>query len=260
MNPLIRNRRPEIRDPASGVWHQVFVPQLGFPLIALACLLFSGCAGLNPKQKAAAPLTPDVAVWLLAGEQTKPNAAIYAEARAIPWASGTRLIYQVLRHMRKHFTFNGSYNGAMFTRSCNELFENRMLGGCSDYALVELMLLRALHIPARVVITANLDWIERYKEDGLSMTTGHTFIEAFIDGKWYLVDPTYFELYDEYDLNNPFYPRKQVFCMRGRDFWDMGIRDIEDLDCIMRKLALEFDGSFVEPRYARVFTVPKDVP
>jgi hypothetical protein len=45
--------------------------------------------------------------------------------------------------MRRSFSFNRSYSGAMFTQPCAELFERRILGGCSDYALVELMLLRA---------------------------------------------------------------------------------------------------------------------
>jgi hypothetical protein len=226
----------------------------------LACLLLWGCAGLNPGQKAATLLPPDAAVWLEPGEQTKPSAAIYDEARSIPRASGTMVVYHVLRHMRKNFSYNRSYSGAMFTRPCTELFERRVLGGCSDYALVELMLLRVMGVPARLVITANLDWIQRYKKDSISMTTGHTYIEAFIGGKWYLVDPTYFELYDDFDLNNSWYPRKQVFCMRGRDFWEMGIRDIEDLDRIMRKLALEFDETYAEPRYLLIYRVPKNVP
>lgn len=64
---------------------------------------------------------------------------------------------------------------------------------------MEIALFRALSIPSRMVVTCNVDWIELFKRDDLSLSEGHSFIEVFLEDRWHLVDSTYRVLFSGYD-------------------------------------------------------------
>jgi hypothetical protein len=160
-------------------------------------------------------------------------------------------LYKAMRKIWQVFAYDGWLNEVKFSRTADELYKSRALGGCSDFALVEITLFRAVGIPARMILTANVDWVEQRKRDELAPVEGHSFIEVFLEDRWYLVDSTYRWLYSAYDPKRPGFPHGEVFCMRGKDFWDMGLRNAGDLKRLMGAFALAHEGGYQDPRYPR---------
>jgi hypothetical protein len=220
--------------------------------------LFSGCAHLvdtgypfdfgrfnDP------PLPEDVGVWLEGGEQSTVTPRIEAEAKKICGKTRRERLFKAMRYMWQHFAYDRWLKTRAFMRTADELYESLVLGGCSDYALAQITLFRAVRIPARMVVTANVDWIYQYLKNPLTMTEGHSFIEVFLEDKWYLVDSTYRYFFSEYDPGLPSYPHGEYLCKKGVDFWDIGIKSLEDMDRILRDVALSYRGNFKEPAYPK---------
>jgi transglutaminase-like putative cysteine protease len=138
----------------------------------------------------------------------------------------------------------------MFTRTADQLFKDKVLGGCSDFALAEVALFRALEIPSRLVITANVDWILRYKKDPLYLTTGHVFIEVYLEDRWYLVDSTYRFLFSGYNRELKSYPRREYLCVKGVDYWEMGFAEVASFIEVAGELANRFQEDwYKDPDY-----------
>ena len=83
------------------------------------------------------------------------------------------------------------------------------------------------------------------------MSEGHSFIEVFLEDRWYLVDSTYRWIFSNYEPDSLFYPHGEYFVGRGRDFWDMGITEVDKLNNVLRDLAEKYRGEFIEPQYQR---------
>jgi hypothetical protein len=220
--------------------------------------LFSGCAHLVDTgypfdfgRFNDSPLPEDVLVWLKGGGQSTVTPRIEAEAKKISGKTRRERLFKAMRYMWQYFTYDRWFKTQAFMRTADELYESRVLGGCSDYALAQITLFRAVGIPARMVVTANVDWIYQYLKNPLTMTEGHSFIEVFLEDRWYLVDSTYRYFFSEYDPGLPSYPHGEYFCKRGIDFWDIGIKSLEDMDRILRGLALNYRGHFEEPAYPK---------
>ena len=198
------------------------------------------------------PVPDKEMTWLKGGEQSRITAIIQREAMKMEGLSRRQRLYQAKEYIRKTFSYDNWYNATAFQKTADELFQSRVLGGCSDFALVELVFYRALNIPARMVVTANVDWLLEYRRSPLSMTEGHCFIEVYLEDRWYLVDPTFNWLFSEYRPDSPYYPHGEYFCSRGRDFWEMGISSIHDFNRTLRELAGKYQGQYIMPSYLKV--------
>ena len=232
----------------------------GWPRLAaiLIPILISGCAycpgGRYPfdfNKFHDTPLTPDVSAWLMGGEQGRITPRIRAMAAEIRGRNRRERLYKAMRKIWQVFTYDGWLNEVKFSRTADELYKSRVLGGCSDFALVEITLFRAVGIPARMILTANVDWMAKRKKDELVPVEGHSFIEVFLEDRWYLVDSTYRWLYSAYDPERSGFPHGEIFCMRGRDFWDMGLRNTRHLQKLLGAFALAYKGDYHEPRYPK---------
>ncbi len=197
------------------------------------------------------PIPEDVAPWLKGGEQSSVTTRIKKVAQKISGDNRRERLFRAMQYVWKVFSYDRRLNTEKFKRTADELFKSRILGGCSDYALAEITLFRALGIPARMVVTANVDWMYQYQQDRLSMTEGHSFIEVFLEDSWYLVDSTYRLFFTHYNPALGSYPHGEYFCGRGRDFWDMGLRSGQDLDRMLGEQALNYGRGFKEPSYPR---------
>ena len=197
------------------------------------------------------PLTPEEAAWLEGGEQSRITPRIRRAAAGITGINRRARLYKSMQKIWDTFTFDGWLSAVKFSRTADQLYESRVLGGCSDFALVEIVLFRTVGIPARMVITANVDWMVRRKKEELVPVEGHSFIEVFLEDRWYLVDSTYCWLYSTYDPERPWLPHGECFCMRGRDFWDMGLRNTRHLQELLGAFALAYKGGYHEPRYPK---------
>ena len=197
------------------------------------------------------PIPEEAARWLNGGAQSAITPRIAAEAREISGGNRRERLFRAMQHAWRTFSYDGWRNTDAFQRTADELFEGRVLGGCSDFALVEIALFRALGVPSRMVITANVDWIYEYSVDRLAMAEGHSFIEVFLEDRWYLVDSTYRWFFSDYDPGLPSFPHGEYFCRRGNDFWDMGIHSVRELEQRLVDLALNYEHDFEEPSYPK---------
>jgi hypothetical protein len=229
-------------------------------LLGTACflLLQAGCVctlpSLLPSDIARfedAPIPGETAVWLEGWDQSVITPHIAQEARGISGITRRERLYKAMEHIWQTFSYDIWLNTEAFRRTADELFRSRVLGGCSDFALVELCLFRAVGIPSRMVITANVDWIYEHQKDSSALSEGHSFIEVYLEDRWHLVDSTYRCLFSEYAPGSKSYPHGEYFCRRGKDFWHMGLRSNDDLDAALKKAASEFQEDFREPSYPK---------
>ena len=197
------------------------------------------------------PLQDEEMTWLKGGEQSRITSKIQREAMEIKGMSRRERLYHAKEYIRKTFSYDNWYNATAFQKTADELFQSRVLGGCSDFALVELVFYRALDIPTRMVVTANVDWLLEYRRSPMSMAEGHCFIEVYLEDCWHLVDPTFSWLFSEYCPDSPCYPHGEYFCRRGRDFWEMGIASIHDFNLALRELAGKYSGQYIIPAYSK---------
>lgn len=113
----------------------------------------------------------------------------------------------LLRLVNERFVFDPWQPDAHLRQRADELIASPGVGGCGAYALVEVAMVRALGLPARLVLTADADWLRRYQADGLSVISGHAFVEVEeAAGRWLLLDPIFQVLYEHYRPGQPFYP------------------------------------------------------
>jgi len=198
-------------------------------------------------------LNAETALWLNEGPQSRITPAIALAATQISGSNRRESLYKVVEYVWKNFSFNNWHSDKAFALTADELFQNRKLGGCSDFALVSLALFRSAGIPSRLVITANADWMLAFQKNDLLITTGHVFVEAYLEEKWYLVDPTNRILFEGYDETQLSYPNREYFCLRGTDYWDMGVTGVSDLNSVLRKEAVIFKTEqYKEPGYTKI--------
>ena len=57
---------------------------------------------------------------------------------------------KAIEYVWQNFEYDNREAHLSFTKTADELFRSGVLGGCSDYALVQVVLFRALNIPARL--------------------------------------------------------------------------------------------------------------
>ena len=207
-----------------------------FLILALASCATRGQIASKPidfSQFRDKPIPADVSGWLECGKQSEITPAISAIASQIRGQNRRESLYKAIDYIHENFIYDNWYSDKAFTRTADELFKSKVLGGCSNYALVAVTLFRALEIPASMVLTANVDWMLAYRENNLLIPTGHVFIEAYLEDRWCLVDPTYRIVFTDYDPASPDYPRREHFCLRAKDYWESGITDVSKLNEIM---------------------------
>lgn len=218
-----------------------------FPVVFL--WLLTGCSRLDtghsnsPEYLAYKdyPLSAREIFWLKEGPQTRMTSSIRQARDRIKGRNRRELLHKAIDYVWYNFRFDNWYLDKAFMRTADEIFKDGVLGGCSDFAVAETALFRALGIPARMVLTVNTDWMSAYKTNELIIPRGHVFVELYLEKEWYLFDPVYCILYQDYDPDMKNFPRKECFVIRVRDFFDVGIKNLSDVIQIYQKFALEFD-------------------
>lgn len=197
------------------------------------------------------PIPKYIIQWLEGGEQSTITASVKEAAGKISGGNRREKLYNSMDYIWNNFSYDIWLNSLAFTQTADDLFKSGKLGGCSDFALVQITLFRAVGIPSRMIITANVDWMINSRSNRLAMSEGHSFIEVYLEDTWHLVDTTYRWLFSGYDLNNKSYPHGEYFCKRGIDFWDMGIRNSLDSDNILKYQASNYCDDYKSPLYEK---------
>jgi hypothetical protein len=224
---------------------------LGFVLFLLA-----GCAGVQPRAVSFdhyqdSPIPADVASWLEEGPQSLSTLNISAVADQIHGNNRRERLFKAVEYVWANFKYDDWLSDRAFSRSAGELFDERILGGCSDFALAQVTLFRAVGVPARLVLTANTDWMISFQENDLLIPAGHVFIEAYLEDRWYLVDSTYRVMFEGYKMESKSLPRNEYLFERGKDFWSLGIKDVDSLNRVYQPMARTFDRqTYTSPKYS----------
>jgi hypothetical protein len=158
-------------------------------------------------------------------------------------------IHIICAYIKSNYQYvpaRGRFIGAL---TYNDIDTNKIVTGCHDYAIILATILRELDIPAALVDTISITWAKNYIIEPLnySEVMGHVFVEAFINGKWRIIDPVQSVYIDDYDNNNPIIPITMHFenigfyvIKRGLHMWDYNVFCLDDLEnfiktCVMKK-------------------------
>ena len=111
-------------------------------------------------------------------------------------------------------------NNLFRKRTADQIIKDGFSTGCTDIALVFIAIARAKGIPTKYVEAIEKQWLKSTEENNIR---GHIFAICFIDGQWFLIDPTMLLIHAK-----KVYPFHEIYA-EGLDSWDIGIRSFEDL-------------------------------
>lgn len=133
-----------------------------------------------------------------------------------------------------------------------EIFERKTYSGCSDIGLAFAPILRMKGIPTVYVESAQIEWIKDVQEDNeeKEFMRGHIFLEIYLNSTWYLYDPTFHLVYDNYNCENLFLPRGFVVFAKSLNCHELGVHNVQDEKKIGTSAIKEFDiTEYEEPNY-----------
>lgn len=126
----------------------------------------------------------------------------------------------------------------------NQIMEEKALSGCHDHGLVLVSVLRKYGFPAIMVDTAGIQWAWDYSQGKRQDFIGHVFVEAYVNGKWILINSTSGEYVEDYDpsnsvlpLTNPAESKGYFALFKGLDPEGYGINSNEQLTEDLRVFA-----------------------
>jgi len=131
------------------------------------------------------------------------------------------LITQILKWIHKNLKPNSNKEikeKVFRKRTADQIIKDGFTTGCTDIALVFIVLTRAKKISTKYIEAIRRKWMETGDEDSIE---GHVFAEVFLNGKWYIIDPTEACLKFWYD--------RWIIYEVGLDSWDIGIHSFQEL-------------------------------
>ncbi len=142
-----------------------------------------------------------------------------------------------------------------FSRSVIDIFNSKTFSGCSDIGMMMATILREKGIPTIYVETANVDWLNKEINNlpGHEVMQGHIFLEILLDEKWYLYDPTFHVVYDNYDSSNNNYPRRYYVFAKGENANSLGVYNVKDERTLAISKLGNYDyNEYVDPNYPEI--------
>lgn len=188
-------------------------------------------------------------IYTISGEQTKITKEIQDIADKFNNNRDISTIKEIYQWMRKELKYG---EGEKFRRTSEEIFESRVVTGCTDNGLAFIALTRAKGIPSVFIQTGRIDWIEKLVKNSpdAGYITGHILVEVFIDGKWYLVDSTSGKLFINYDRNNLSLCDGYYVFAKSIEVWDSGVKNESENHGAMTLVFKNFDiKKYINPKY-----------
>ncbi len=189
-------------------------------------------------------------------EQTRPDGEIEEAAAALADPSDLVSVRNLVTWFR-HKTVKGGRRHFL-SRDAALLYHDRNWSGCIDVATLFAAFTRSkeLNLPTVFVHAVEAGWVNEMRDGSDTDTTSraHTFLELYLDGSWYLLDPTAGKLYLDYDPGNENLPEGYRVQYKGPDMWGFGITNGRKLDRAMSRFATEHKGPLEhqEPGYRTV--------
>lgn len=135
----------------------------------------------------------------------------------------------------------------LFVTAADEIFKRGYATGCTNYAITFATLARAKDIPAIVVDSAHMDWVENGAS--LEFVSGHFFCEVFLKNKWRLIDPTSCVYYPDYNPDNPCLPGRYYAFAKGLSVIDVGIPNDAAHNPAQQSAFLNRKIDYQDPKY-----------
>jgi len=171
----------------------------------------------------------DVSKYLQSGPQTEITTKIEKIAQSFK-KEGIDLVFEILSWIYKNIKFNQENKMKLFRqRTADQIIKDGFATGCTDWALIFIVLARAKKIPTIYVETIRKRWLEEGEEDKIE---GHIFAECFIDEKWHIINPEQATIHGWYE---PY-----IIFKKGLDSWDIEIKNFDDL----KNQFLEFKNEY----------------
>lgn len=157
--------------------------------------------------------------FLKEGQQTKITPQIQKIAEGITGSLDEKL--KKIINFTKTLSFVDENKNDIFRkRTADEIISDGYVSGCTDRALVFLVVARALNIPSKYIETINLDFLKEDKEN----YSGHVYASVFEQGLgWKIIDP------ETRNINADIKKDNRILFKEGFDSWDIGITDFNSL-------------------------------
>ncbi len=225
--------------------------------IAILCLLAAACGpkGTIQDEFALSYNSPHSIVFEEA-QQTVADDHIERAARKQQNDSDVVTVRNIVNWFR-HKTVTGGRRHFL-ERPATLLYHDRNLSGCIDTATLFAAFTRSqeLLIPTVFVHAVDVNWAKGDPEtsSGGVRISAHTFLELFLDGSWYLLDPTASTLYLEYETDNPSLPGGYVVHFKGADMWGGGMTSKKTLEDSVTRFLMEYgeDLAYEDPGYRAI--------
>ncbi len=187
--------------------------------------------------------------------------ALRAEIGVSSAAAAGELVPAVFNWLAAGFKASAEGGRLIGKTTASGLMKERRLSGCHDWALVFSAVLRRLGYPAIMADAAGIKWARAYKPGG--PLSGHVFVEAYIGGRWTLIDSASGRYVTNYDPANPVLPLRAgdetegyYVMFKGADPASYGIssdgelgRKMKDFASRLPRLKLSYpDYEIIAPR------------
>jgi hypothetical protein len=146
-----------------------------------------------------------------------------------------------------HFQIAEPNDGCLSGKDINELYEEGILHGTHDIALVFASMIRTLGYPAIIVETTSIAWSKEYcHQKVVSTPRSKAFVEVYVKGTWILYDPETGIHRADHETACPFIKWENMaedekegyyVLAKGKDIWDCGIYSQEDLYELQKEYA-----------------------
>lgn len=151
--------------------------------------------------------------------------------------------------------FKSDKNTKKFACTSEEIFERKTFSGCSDIGLAISAILRMKGIPTIYVESAKIEWIGYVHKNDVrqEFMQGHIFLEIYLNDKWYLYDPTFHLVYDNYDYMNFFLPRGYYAFAKALNCHEFDVHSVADEKKVGKEVIKDFAiSAYKEPNYSVV--------
>ena len=176
----------------------------------------------------------NISYWLKEGEQSKITPRIKEIAKKFK-GDNLEKIFQMLNWIDKNVSSEDDkkmVDKIFASRTAEELINEKNETGCHDTTLLSVTFLRALGFPTKYVFGTDKEQPNK---------GGHCVAEVYIDRKWIMIDPTFFQL-NLLPYRSNFY-RENHIVKKGLDSWDCGVKTIGDWhkesDKLIKKLKMK---------------------
>ena len=156
----------------------------------------------------------------------------------------------IQRWLVENFKAEASGGTEIGKSTVQSLLQTRKLTGCHDWGLMKAAVLRSAGYPARMADTTGVQWMSQVRAgQPAGGFKGHIFVEAYIGGRWILLDSTSERYLAPYDRTNPFIPMQvgdqtsYYDMFKGADPADYGLSSVDQLNSYMTRFAKSTDPS-----------------